>query len=266
MNKICFQLILVFSLTHSGDFLLAQKRIKEAEWGEKVDLKNYIEGRYSLPTRYGLKFIGFHVNEIEPYTFGKDQVLQVKYYAPGSYYYFLKAQEIKIFNQYSLESKPNEIEKGDLFFDTWPVDRYLKKCNVLADNLAILLRVHQEKGEEENSRFVLPVQVYHETIPFPIEYFKAIFRVGKDLKGGYYQVFNYQGGAIGDLNEDYLVEESEFGRHSGGSVMQLKIKEAPLEDYEGWVTVNIVMEMEELAFDQSFRFFFYHRKGTTKNH
>lgn len=241
-------LLLVTLLIFSGSTFEAFSQIK---WVEKAEHAHYTEGVYALDVSTSLELISL-TGHFESYEFGKGQQLFAAFYAPTESPFYLRAQEKKILSFYAMESRNGTMKKGKNQFGPWQVDGFLESKKVAASNLGVLLQM----GLEPNNHF-LPLVIHHSSAASPFSEYKAVFRLGKSIAEGAYKV--YKGEHMGIIPEEYLVYgPGRIGRLYGGSNFNVKIPVTSLQDYEGWLTVEMSLSLRGINKKIPFRFYVYH--------
>ena len=214
-----------------------------------VETSFYNEGVISLPVSSSLELVSFYAS-LENYKKNKGQDLSIELFAPEASYFLIKAEEKKKFSNYWMESKPDTLKKGKNTFGPWSVDRILASKNVSPNNLGILARF-----QTDDSKHLLPIFIYHTTRPEKLTHYKASFRIGKTIYSGRYKI--YKGEYAGVL-PDSAVQSGVVGINLAGATFDIYIKSSNLENYEGWVTVNLTLEPKGSSVKLPFRFYFYH--------
>ena len=238
--------IIVFSFT----LLSGAYGQRTENWIRKVEKPRYVEGTFSLNVNNVLEIISL-TSSTEPYAFGKGQHLYFEYYAPEEGPYFLRMGEKRMLSYYVLESRPDNTPSGWNTFGPCPVDGLLQELRIPPQNTGVLLRV---KGDD--SKYFLPVTVFHSVHPEKANSYKAVFRLSRSILGGAYKV--YKGEHRGVIPERYLATQGDIGRHAARSTFQVEAPTMALAAYEGWVTVDLSLLPRGSARPAPYRFFFYH--------
>ena len=210
----------------------------------------FIEGTYSLPVSAAIHLISLH-DYIQPINPGSEQSMFFIVRAPQRDSFLLKLQERRIFKYYMLESQPNVVVEGINQFGPWLVDDYFSGFNIPWTNLGIVFQVN-----ESNEDYLIPVTLKELHAESNSTTYKAVFRLSKAIRSGNYTV--YQGEHPGILPTNKIVQKSNVGQQRAGSVMQISIDKKALENYTGWVTVQLVLSQKGSTKKLQEKFFFYH--------
>ena len=220
------------------------------DWSEMNESRTFIQGTYSLPVSSAIHLISFH-SYFQPIEIGEEQEMFFTVCSPEESDFLLKMQERRIVDYYMLESQPGTIEEGENQLGPWNIDGYFKSYGIPSSNLGILFSLSEEKTD-----YVIPVTVAEKDVKDKSDEYKAVFRLAQKIKGGTYTV--YKGEHEGVLPEDKIIQESRVGQHRAGSIMQISIAKKDLDDYSGWVTVQLVLEQKGVRTKLQEKFYFYH--------
>jgi hypothetical protein len=222
-------------------------------WVEKRDMGKFIHGTFSKQVGVPpLELISF-VSSVEPYQFGQGQEVYIRYYAPEDMYFFLSIAEKEVNKFYRLESKPDSLDKGTGAFGPIRVDGLLRRLYIPHHQLSVLLRV-----KSDVSLYVLPAAFTVRGIERNDPYYKALFRLGRNISRGKFAVYkgDFKGRSLAGIPK---AQSGTIFRQPGGSVLQLSISKEKLKAYEGWVTVDIDLSEKGTTRHFPFRFYFYHK-------
>jgi len=188
--KICLIILTVGALllshcnTETREDLSSDGTVKT--WEEANDYGNRYEGikgvKVSAPP---LQLIAFYSYLEERETFAAEDILKVKFYLPGTAVVRLTAQELTINEFYWMAAKSRQWKQGWNEFSPWPVKDVLAKLQIPPGNLGVLVRLDNQEGSGQIS----PVVLYNQSPPTRILQYKAYFRPGISLTGGFYEVY-----------------------------------------------------------------------------
>lgn len=243
--KTCFVLLfLLLSLSETT----AQLKQRSQAWYLQNDRKNRYEGSFTqeVSSVRDFSLISLVVNGIEPYEFGRAQMLTARYFCPQVYKYLLKAEDCEANAFYWMEDKRTTSKQGWNLFQ-WEVDDYLQRLHIGPGDLGITF----ELGDQED--YFLPVQLYHKTQPTKAVYYIAQIRAGVSFRNGKLNVYS----GTRAIKEKFLYSEGLLPQ-SAGSCMPLRIKADKL-GAEGWKTVVLTVSEKEKLEEVNFTFRFYHK-------
>ena len=244
-SKLLYCIILILL---SASFAMGQSYRSE-KWLKENNRGNRYEGTYSKEVSSATELVSF-MGSFEPYSIGQGQKLSVKFYLPATNAFYLKAEEVRPMNYYWMESSGNA-QKGWQSFDNWPVDDWIKKLNVQASNLGVLIKL-----DGSRSRQVAPAIVFHQHSPTYLDRYVAKYRLGTAITGGNYQI-------VSGKHERILpvgikpIHQGVIYRKSGGSFFNILIPTTKLEQ-EGWYTVAIQLNKYNSNDKINHQFTFYH--------
>ena len=251
-TKFLFLIIPLFT------FSLISKAQRTPVWVKKTEQTDITQGIIAKEVSTSLEIVSFY-SFLAPYDINKNQDLHFSFTAPRvDSLFFLKAEEIKNFNYYRLESKPGVIAKGKQTIGPIPTNNYLGYYKIRPSNFAAILKFG---GVQSN--YLLPLIIYTDTIPDSIKTHKAIFRLSNSISKGKFSVFK------GEFEKNIImglepVQSGRIAGKAGGSNFSINISEINLGNYEGWFTVIIELSKRNSIEKISDRFLFYHYPSTTK--
>ena len=225
-----------------------------ADWLPKNDQGNRYEGSYARKvSNPAIELVSFTAGSIEPYKKGQKQQLRVKFCLAGDSVYLLKAEELRPVQYYWMQGKNTSGDTGWNVFDQWPVDAWLGRLDVPADNLGVLVRI----GTAKSAR-IAPALVYHSKAPTAIAQYVAKFRLGNSISEGRVDVYR------GQYEREtppaaQKIHAATLNNKSGGSYFPVLIRAELLGNTAGWFTVR--MELTKAGNTQKipYSFCFYHQ-------
>lgn len=227
----------------------AQGRV--ANWTSTEQLDGFVHGIYALPVNNSIELISLHYDTFSFQT-GQGDPIRIDAYAPDAGTFFLHLDERIIGKYYRLESNPGErVQSGWNSMGPIPVDGILRFLNIPKDNLAALLHFG-----EDDSDYLLPVFVYTSSAIHSARNVRAVFRIGRAISRGRYQVF--AGEYAGVLPDKEPEQTGNITRKYAGSLLELSIDRQQLGTYEGWVTVQLELQEKNKTTKIPLRFYFYH--------
>lgn len=229
------------------------------DWLSKNDRGNRFEGTYDDRDigRLSIELLSF-TGQKQPYNFGEQQVLNVRFFNPDHSKYQLNAREIRTRKFYWMQDKNTKSEKGWNQFVDWPVDYKLRSLGIGSRNLGLLVRLG-----EKNKHLISPayVSVATDTSDMPKQSnYLAYFVLGTSVSNGKYRIYKGK-----ERNKEALIYEKKLGAKSGGSPFPIFIRGNLLPE-ESWFTLELNMEeMSEEASPKSVNILsyecsFYHKK------
>jgi hypothetical protein len=220
-------------------------------WIENNEKTNYVEGKYSVQISVPLiEIISLHTL-IESYQFKSNQKLNVEFFSPTSEAYYLSASELNRRKFYLLMSKNQIANKGINVFGSWDVNGYLSMLRIEPKNLGVLLRL-----KEPNSKYFIPTAVYYSKKVEKLDTYQAFFRLHQLIDT--LEINVYKGEHLGVLPKDQISYKDQIENLLPGTTCHFSIPFEKFLDYEGWLTVEIIMFIGESARKETFRFFFFH--------
>ena len=215
-------------------------------WEKENDRGNRFEGikgiEVSAPP---IQLIAFFSYKEE---YGCDDILKVKFYLRNPSNVQLIAQELRTVEFYWMKAKPQKWKSGWNEFSPWPVKDVLADLNIPLDNLGVLLRM----GNNYGSGQVSPVILYCQSSPRPsnIVRYKAYFRPGISLTGGFYEIYREHGSGE-------IIRKEQIGSQIPPTPFFIKFELN--NDWQGWVRLRIVIYPEDGATPSPSREYdFYH--------
>lgn len=237
-------LLLFLSLSASTSILCAQR---SEQWLQRYDAGKFHEGTYTREVSTSSMELVSLTASWEPYEFDKQQQLKVRFYNPDAEEFFLKVEELSVKKYYWMQNKPQRIAGGWNEFDGWQVDRWLRRLQLPAKSLGLVVQA----GPREKRQF-LPARVYHRELEEAAKRYVAQIRLGINTDSGDYAI--YRGKA---RNEAKLIKKVKLLGQYGGSCFPMVIQTADLPA-EGWYSV-VVNVLEKGSNDpHSYSFHFYH--------
>ena len=252
--KICLIILAVVALLliHCNNDTIEDLSCDDAvkTFEEANDYGNRYEGirgiNVSAPPFQLIAFYSY----IEPKeTFTAEDILKVKFYLPGTMVVRLTAQELTINKFYWMEAKPQQWQQGWNEFSPWPAKDVLAKVQIPPHNLGVLARLDNQEGSGKIS----PVLLYCQSSPTKIVQYKAYFRPGISLSGGFFEVYKESR----NHNGWESAMREPIGRQSAGIPFPIMFK-LP-QDWQG----NAKLRMEVYPQDTtsphpSREYYFYH--------
>lgn len=242
--------LLLASLLIFGSYtsLVAQKK-QDDDWKKKNKRENRFEGTYTRQVgNPSIELLSF-VSGMEPYEFRKGHKLTARFYCPSDTTYFLKAEELRIFKFYWMESSEelSGADEGWNEFGPWPVDDWLRRLSLTADKLGVLVRMGNWK-----SRLILPVQVSHSDDPKEIPFYIAQFRLGRSISGGNFRLYKGR-----EKTTDNEVKTGKVSKKPGGSSFPIVMPKVWFQKTSGWYTLEVDLKEKGSFDDFSYSFSFY---------
>jgi len=218
-------------------------------WKTQNDRGNRYEGikgiEVSAPP---IQLIAFFIYKEE---YKWDDILKVRFYLRNPSDVQLTAQELTTVEFYWMEAKPQNWEQGWNEFSPWPVKDVLAELNINPDNLGVLVRLDKNYGSGLVSPVILCCQSSQSTQrPSNIVQYKAYFRPGISLSGGFFEVYKERG------NGEIIRKEPIGSQVPPGPfpiVFELN------SNWQGWVRLRIVVHpKDEKTPGPSREYDFYH--------
>ncbi|MEM8901451.1 MAG: hypothetical protein AAGC85_25300 [Bacteroidota bacterium] len=228
--------------------VLAQKK-QDDDWKQKNKRENRFEGTYTRQVgNPSIELLSF-VSGLEPYEFREGQELTARFYCPSDTSYFLKAEELRIFKFYWMESNADlsQAEEGWNEFGPWPVDDWLRRLSLTSDKLGVLVRLGNWK-----SRLVLPVEVTHSDDPKKNPFYIAQFRLGRSISGGKYRLYKGK-----EKTTPNMFQAGKVSRKPGGSSFPVVLPKVWFQELSGWFTLEVALKEKGSFDDFSYSFSFY---------
>ncbi|MEM6764970.1 MAG: hypothetical protein AAF824_03170 [Bacteroidota bacterium] len=227
----------------------AQKK-RDEEWKRTHKRENRFEGTYTRQVGNPAIELLSLTSSFEPYEFRKSQQLTVKFFSPVDTSYFLKAEELRIFKFYWMESSEtvNQAITGWNEFGPWPVDDWLRRLSLTADKLGVLVRMGDWKSRE-----ILPVDIYFSEDPPVRNFLIAQFRLGRSISKGTFRLFKGK-----EKTSTSLLHKGKIGKKPGGSFFPVVMPKAWFQAEKGWYTLEVSLKEQGSFDDFSYSFSFYH--------
>ena len=250
--------LLVFTLTFQSVFILNAQRIQK--WINKNSQNNYVHGTFRRPVSGSIKLISLYRN-LDNFKRLDSLDIYFDFFYPEKEYYFLQVLErvTSISKGIAMESNPDSTNIGKTTFGPWETKFLSILRQVPPSNLTYLLRIGSD-----NSNHYLPLDVYRKKhTDKSTQNYKAIFRLGKSIRGGTLKV--YKGYFTGIPDENFLVQTQLIGKNTGGSTFQVNIEIQNLDDYQGWLTIKMNVTSRTSLRAIPYDFFVFHKKNQTND-
>jgi len=226
---------------------------RDSAWLKKNDQGNRFEGNYARQVANPSIELVSLTGNFEPYQAGARQQLQVLIYLPGGGDYLIKAEELRPIQYYWMQSKETKGRPGWNRFENWPVDGWLKRLNVPADNLGVVAYA----GDPKRHRFA-PVLLFHSSAPAEVKRYIAKLRLGHAIVKGKAKI--YRGAYDRAIPPaDKLINTLSIRSYSEGSNLPLLLPAEPMGREAGWITVALELEKTGGGQKIAYTFCLYHQ-------
>lgn len=224
------------------------------KWYLQNDNGKIYEGTYRLDTNNpAFEIVAFY-GKIEENLLKEQNSVFIRFYLPTSdSNYFLKVEEYRPFQFYWMEDKREKGQSGWNTFKNWNIKSYLAKYNIPQSNIAISVRIGEER--EKSNRFS-PVYVYNSNCCKKAKYYITKIRLGFSITSGKFWIYS------GEFDRSIPngikpIVSGKLNKHSGGSILTIPIslKDLPMKD--NWYTVKV--ELEDFRGPVLFHYSFYHQ-------
>lgn len=224
-----------------------------AQWfsTHKVQPGDYYEGTYTDPVSNPIMELVSLTAQWEPYQFRAQQVQQIRFHSPSALPYQVKAEELNVVDYYWFQYNPaNRTDRGVTTWAQWRVDGMLRRLQLGARSLGLVVRLGNPKGREFS-----PAWVYHSQLNSTPQVYLARIRLGVFTDSGGWEL--YRGKADERRAANLIQPRKRIPASSGGSCMQLRIPISQLTR-KGWYSIKVDIRERGNLDPHVYTFSFYH--------
>lgn len=240
----CALLVFVLSISFARTQVKSISPRSKA-WLKQNDQGEYYEGTYTRQVRNPVINLVSLVSIYEPFDQNKTQQYSVRYFSPDQGEFLLKAEELEVNENYWMQAKDTEVEKGWNQLNGWST-RNLNKYLINPLNLGIIV-----KSEKEGILKVLPVQAYTDEVEKESDNYTAQFQLGRFISRGKYALYTGFG------TENTPLYQGRLKSKSGGKPFPVLIPRRIL-GATGWYTFKITIYESGSMNAHTYQFSFYH--------